>query len=71
MPLLHYRQLGCCVLLISADLEEILSISDRVAVMHNGKIMGEFVNDSTIDMSTLGLMMAGRSAETLIGKEAN
>ena len=39
--------------------------------MHNGKIMGEFVNDSTIDMSTLGLMMAGRSAETLIGKEAN
>ena len=69
--LLHYRQLGCCVLLISADLEEILSISDRVAVMHNGKIRGEFVNDSTIDMSTLGLMMAGRSAETLIGKEAN
>ena len=67
--LLYYRQLGCCVLLISADLEEILSISDRVAVMHGGKIMGELVNDSNIDMSNLGLMMAGRSAETLVGKE--
>jgi simple sugar transport system ATP-binding protein len=64
--LLHYRQLGCCVLLISADLEEILSISDRVSVMHGGKIMGEFANDSNIDMAKLGLMMAGRTADSLV-----
>ena len=67
--LLHYREMGCCVLLISADLEEIMSISDRVAVMYDGRIMGEFNNDETLDMTKMGLMMAGRSAESLDGKE--
>ena len=67
--LLHYRELGCCVLLISADLEEIRAISDRIAVMYDGKIMGEFANDETLDMTKLGLMMAGRTAESLDGRE--
>jgi simple sugar transport system ATP-binding protein len=68
--LLAYRDRGCCVLLISADLEEILSISDRVSVMHNGQIMGEFANNGSIDMTRLGLMMAGRTAESLDESEA-
>ena len=63
--LLAYRDRGCCILLISADLEEIMSISDRVSVMHDGQIMGEFANDGAIDMTRLGLMMAGRTAESL------
>ena len=67
--LLEYREKGCCVLLISADLEEILSISDRVAVMHGGKIMGILPNNGKIDMAELGLMMAGRTAQSLAGKE--
>lgn len=67
--LLEYREKGCCVLLISADLEEILSISDRVAVMHSGKIMGIVENNASIDMTNLGLMMAGRMSESLAEKE--
>lgn len=67
--LLEYRKKGCCVLLISADLEEILSISDRVAVMHSGKIMGIVDNNESINMTDLGLMMAGRTEASLAGKE--
>lgn len=67
--LLQYSRKGCCVLLISADLEEILSISDRVAVMHGGKIMGIVENNESINMTDLGLMMAGRTQESLAEKE--
>lgn len=62
------RDRGCCVLLISADLEEIFSISDRVAVIHGGAIMGEVENDGNVDMVRIGLMMAGTADKT--GEEA-
>ncbi len=58
--LLSYRSQGCSVLLISADLEEIFSISDRIAVMHGGRIMGTVSNDGHADMTEIGLMMAGK-----------
>ena len=58
--LLAYRDKGVSILLISADLEEILSISDRIMVMHSGAIMGEMNNDGHVDMTALGLMMAGK-----------
>ncbi|MBR3640678.1 MAG: ABC transporter ATP-binding protein [Oscillibacter sp.] len=60
--LVSCRDEGCCVLLISADLEEIFSISDRVAVIHGGTIMGVFDNDENVDMTSVGLMMAGTRA---------
>ena len=59
------RAKGCCVLLISADLEEILSLSNRVAVIHKGKIMGVVPNSPRLDMTGIGLMMAGRTAHSL------
>jgi simple sugar transport system ATP-binding protein len=54
--LLGQRQADTAILLISEELDELLSLSDRVAVIYEGKIMGE-VTDS--DVETVGLMMTG------------
>jgi simple sugar transport system ATP-binding protein len=52
---------GVGVLLISTELEEILDLSDRVAVIHRGCIVGEMARDE-IDLERLGLMMGGQAA---------
>ncbi|MEL7026639.1 MAG: ABC transporter ATP-binding protein, partial [Pseudomonadota bacterium] len=52
------RDAGRAVLLVSVELDEILSLSDRIAVMFDGKIMGERLPDET-DERELGLLMAG------------
>ncbi len=56
------RDKGCAVLLISTELEEILELSDRVAVMYEGEIMG-VVDCSCVTVEQLGLMMAGHRWE--------
>ncbi|NIZ12865.1 ABC transporter ATP-binding protein [Phaeobacter sp. HF9A] len=56
------RDQGKAILLVSVELEEILSLSDRVAVMFDGKIMGERAADQT-DEKELGLLMAGVAGE--------
>ena len=52
------RDQGKAILLVSVELEEILSLSDRIAVMFDGKIMGERMPKDT-DEKELGLLMAG------------
>jgi ABC-type uncharacterized transport system ATPase subunit len=52
---------GIGVLLISTELEEVLELSDRIAVVHRGRIVGEMTRDS-IDLERLGLMMGGQAA---------
>ena len=52
------RDQGAAILLVSVELEEILSLSDRIAVMFDGQIMGERLPDQT-DAGELGLLMAG------------
>jgi simple sugar transport system ATP-binding protein len=52
------RDEGKAILLVSVELDEILSLSDRIAVMFDGRIMGERRPDET-DARELGLMMAG------------
>ena len=52
------RDQGKAILLVSVELEEILSLADRVAVMFDGHIMGERAAGET-DEKELGLMMAG------------
>jgi simple sugar transport system ATP-binding protein len=52
------RDAGCAILLVSVELDEILSLSDRIAVMFDGQIMGERLPEAT-DERELGLMMAG------------
>jgi simple sugar transport system ATP-binding protein len=52
---------GVGVLLISTELEEILELSDRIAVIHRGRIVGEMAR-ADIDLERLGLMMGGQAA---------
>jgi ABC-type uncharacterized transport system ATPase subunit len=49
---------GVAVLLISEDLDEILSLADRIAVMYEGAILGEF-EAAGADVEEIGLLMAG------------
>jgi general nucleoside transport system ATP-binding protein len=55
------RDAGCAVLLVSAELEEVTALSDRLLVIHNGEIVGE-VNPKTVTNEEIGLMMTGGSA---------
>mgnify|MGYP001173690998 FL=1 len=52
------RERGKAILLVSVELEEIMSLSDRIAVMFDGQIMGERLPSETNEKE-LGLLMAG------------
>ena len=56
--IIELRDQGKAILLVSVELDEILSLSDRIAVMFDGHIMGERLPDET-DEKELGLLMAG------------
>lgn len=56
--LLDQRKTGSAVLLISEDLDEIIALSDRVAVIYEGRIMG-VVQARDVTIEQLGLMMSG------------
>jgi simple sugar transport system ATP-binding protein len=56
--IIEARDRGAAVLLVSAELEEIMSLSDRIIVLYEGEIMGE-VDGSLADDESLGLWMAG------------
>jgi simple sugar transport system ATP-binding protein len=58
--LLRARAAGSAILLISAELEELLNLSDRIAVMVEGRIAG-IVDPATVTLEHLGLLMAGTS----------
>jgi general nucleoside transport system ATP-binding protein len=60
--LLEQRDEGTAILLISEDLDEVLSIADRVLVMYEGLIVNEAVPRES-SREALGLMMAGVNAE--------
>jgi ABC-type uncharacterized transport system ATPase subunit len=59
--LLEQRQKGTAILLISEDLDEILALSDRIAVIYEGNIMG-VVETEQATPEQLGLLMAGVAA---------
>ena len=52
------RDAGCAVLLVSAELEEVTALSDRLLVIHNGAIVGE-VDPQVASNEEIGLMMTG------------
>jgi ABC-type uncharacterized transport system ATPase subunit len=56
--LLEQRARGTAILLISEDLDELLAISDRIAVIYEGALM-DVVGAADADVEHLGLMMAG------------
>ncbi len=61
--LVAMRDAGAAVLLVSVELEEIMSLSDRILVMFEGRIVGE-VDARDANERMLGLMMANASPET-------
>ena len=60
--LLAQRDRGTAILVISEDLDEVLSISDRILVMYEGRIIAE-TDPRTSTREALGLMMAGVRGE--------
>ncbi|MDQ4036075.1 MAG: ABC transporter ATP-binding protein [Chloroflexota bacterium] len=57
--LLARRAEGAAILLVSEDLDELLALSDRLAVLYEGRVVGEMgVTDA--DVEHLGMLMAGR-----------
>jgi simple sugar transport system ATP-binding protein len=61
--LLQQRESGTAVLLVSEELEELLALSDRIAVIFDGRIMGT-VAAAEADIDEIGLMMTGTQIET-------
>lgn len=53
------RNNGCAILLISFDLDEILALSERIAVMYKGELLGPLTREQA-DREMLGLMMMGK-----------
>jgi simple sugar transport system ATP-binding protein len=56
--LLALRDAGKAILLVSVELDEIFALSDRILVMHEGRIVGERMT-ATTDRRDIGLLMAG------------
>jgi ABC-type uncharacterized transport systems, ATPase components len=63
------RDAGAGVLLISLELDEVMSLSDRILVMYEGEIVGEFDPKKTT-VQELGLYMVGAKRDTVKGGEA-
>ena len=57
--LIEAREAGAAVLLISKDLQELTSLSDRIAVMYSGEIGGVIDRPTNADIEKIGLLMAG------------
>ncbi len=53
------RDHGIGVLLVSFELEEVMNLADRILVMFEGEIVGEFKDVKNLDLNELGLYMAG------------
>lgn len=60
--LLARREAGAAILLISEDLDEILALADRIAVMFEGRIVG-VLDGTTATRTELGLLMAGLNSQ--------
>ena len=56
---------GTWILLISEDLDEIFNVSDRIAVIFNGELMGIY-NADNVSREQIGLLMAGVKEETSV-----
>jgi simple sugar transport system ATP-binding protein len=58
LELLRERERGKAILLISAELEELMNLADRIAVMFEGRIVG-VLDAASVTQEKLGLMISG------------
>jgi simple sugar transport system ATP-binding protein len=56
--IVELRDEGCAILLVSTELDEILALSDRILVLYEGEVVGEFVGDAVSEVE-LGHYMLG------------
>jgi simple sugar transport system ATP-binding protein len=68
--LVEKRGAGTAVLLVSVELEEIVSLSDRIVVMYNGAIVGVFPEAQKVTEEELGLYMLGLKQQSAEEMEA-
>jgi ABC-type uncharacterized transport system ATPase subunit len=61
--LIERRAAGTAIVLLSSDLDEILALCDRIAVMHRGTLSEPVENGPGVDMTRIGLLMAGHAAK--------
>lgn len=66
--LIRLRDNGTGILLVSADIDETLALSDRVYVMYEGELVANFVNDNLSDVE-LGLYMTGAKRASAVDLE--
>jgi simple sugar transport system ATP-binding protein len=59
--IVHERDRGAAVVLVSTELDEVLGLADRIGVMYRGKIVGEV--DPGVPAEEIGLLMAGSVSE--------
>ena len=64
--IIEKRNAGCAILLVSADLDEVFRLSDRIITMYEGKITGEF-KSGEIDKSRISYYMTGARNESAGG----
>jgi simple sugar transport system ATP-binding protein len=74
--ILARRESGSAILLISEDLDELMALSDRLAVMFKGEFMDVLDNPGTVPIKEIGIMMAGghkrpRTAASKADREAS
>ena len=65
--LLEFRDAGCAVILVTADLNEVFSLSDRLAVMYKGKLSGLFTDVEKVTEEELGQYMLGLKHDEKLG----
>ena len=56
--LIEQRDIGTATLLISEDLDEVIGLSDRIAVMYEGEIIS-IISGENVERNKIGLLMAG------------
>ncbi len=66
--IIEKRDAGCAVLLVSTELDEILALADRVAVMYRGRVVA-VVDRAGVTKEYLGLLMAGVSPDQIAKPE--
>ena len=67
--LIAERDKGHAVLLVSLELDEVMNLSDRILVIYEGEIVGEF-DPKKVTVQELGLYMAGAKKQSDVGKGA-
>jgi ABC-type uncharacterized transport system ATPase subunit len=65
--MIEKRDEGCAILLVSTELDEVMQLADRIAVMYRGKILS-IVDADIVTKEELGLLMAGITAEITVKK---